>query len=537
MLERVKRWLAFGMLVALALAAWLWFAGRRASRTPELPQPASEHPAAPRRATVEPSAEPQASREQVPQPAATVTAGPTGIELTLRFIGPDRGALQPASAVVSLTDAEGHVIRGSTKNSPTLLLAGLAPVRYVAAVQAPGFTHRAEVIDLSGHALEEQGSAESLVLWPENWVAVVVLAQDGRPLRTLAAALGMEPKCLFVDAFVARGAGKFQKPPVYQQWQISESVVGALLLTEPPPLTVELLFHGRPVGQESLAAGQTEVVFRLSLTELEKTLARLRLRVLAAQGDTPVVGAKATLRADTSAHRRADQENVPTREDGSVEFTRIVPGRYELTVERGAALYQDRIDIAGGEQRDLGIVRLPDGVPLQIRVVDERGEPQQAWLEIGPFEAGKNVRDLYPPMLHEMTQDRGAGKLPMPARISIVRAQQVNPDSFTPSGRMSASVRIDPAHPPSGEVRLVILDEARVHLICKLPDARTLQLLDESGLIVLADPLNSVRWKDGRRELEFGRGRYTLRLIGAAGEVLYERTLDLRAGEQELELP
>jgi len=241
--------------------------------------------------------------------------------------------------------------------------------------------------------------------------------------------------------------------------------------------------------------------------------------------------------ADTSAHRRADQENVPTREDGSVEFTRIVPGRYELTVERGAALYQDRIDIAGGEQRDLGIVRLPDGVPLQIRVVDERGEPQQAWLEIGPFEAGKNVRDLYPPMLHEMTQDRLGVKLPMPARISIVRAQQVNPDSFTPSGRMSASVRIDPAHPPSGEVRLVILDEARVHLICKLPDARTLQLLDESGLIVLADPLNSVRWKDGRRELEFGRGRYTLRLIGAAGEVLYERTLDLRAGEQELELP
>jgi hypothetical protein len=33
------------------------------------------------------------------------------------------------------------------------------------------------------------------------------------------------------------------------------------------------------------------------------------------------------------------------------------------------------------------------------------------------------------------------------------------------------------------------------------------------------------------------RGRYDLRLLGAAGEVLYERAIELRAGEQELELP
>jgi hypothetical protein len=309
-------------------------------------------------------------------------------------------------------------------------------------------------------------------------------------LRTLAAALGMEPKSLFVDAFVARGAGQFQKPPVYQQWQISESVVGALLLTEPPPLSVELLFHGRPVGQEPLAEGQTEVVFRLSLAELEKTLARLRLRVLEAQGDTPVVGAKATLRADTSAHRRADQGNVPT-----------------------------------------------DGAPLKIRVIDERGQPQEAWLELGPFEAGKNVHDLYPPMLHEMTRGQGRGKLPMPAKPSILRAQQVNQDSFTPSGHMSASVRIDPASPPGDEVTLVILDEAHIKLHCKVPEARTLQLIDESGLIVLDDPVDPQHWKEGRRELEIGRGRYELRLCGTDGAVLYQRAVELRAGEQELEIP
>jgi hypothetical protein len=278
-------------------------------------------------------------------------------------------------------------------------------------------------------------------------------------------------------------------------------------------------------------------VFRLSLAELEKTLARLRLRVLEAQGDTPVVGAKATLRADTSAHRRADQGNVPTHDDGSAEFARIVPGRYELTVERGDALYQDRIDLAAGEQRDLGIVRLPDGAPLKIRVIDERGQPQEAWLELGPFEAGKNVHDLYPPMLHEMTRGQGRGKLPMPAKPSILRAQQVNQDSFTPSGHMSASVRIDPASPPGDEVTLVILDEAHIKLHCKVPEARTLQLIDESGLIVLDDPVDPQHWKEGRRELEIGRGRYELRLCGTDGAVLYQRAVELRAGEQELEIP
>jgi hypothetical protein len=540
MLGRVGRKLLAGILLAVALAAGLWLARRETHPAPELPVSVQQTPAAAQRAAVEPLSRSEAAREELHEVAAKEAepaAPPSGIALTLRFVGPDRGALQPARASVRLTGPAGQELTRVSEDAPTLLFPGLAPVRYVAEVRAPGFTHRAEELDLSGHDPAEQGLSESLVLWPENWVAVVVLAQDGRPLRTLADELGIEPKRLFVDAFVARGAGAFHKPPVYQQWQLSESVVGALFLSESPPLWVELLFHGQPVGQEPLATGQTEVVFRLSIAELETGLALLRLRVLEPQGDKPVAGANVTLRADNSAHRRKDQDRVPTRDDGSVEFARVVPGRYELVVQHGEAQYQERLDLAPGERRDLGLVRVGSSVPLRVRVVDERGEPVRAWLEIGPFEAGKNVHDLYPPMLHETTDAQGKGRLAMPTRAAIVRAQRMDAQSLHATGQCSANVRLDPAHAPAGELELVILDEARVRLLCRQPEARTLRLLDESGLIVLEEPTDSKRWKEGRRELEFGRGRYDLRLCGVAGEVLYERAVELHAGEQELELP
>ena len=552
MLVSVKRWLAFGMLVALALAAWLWLARRSAPGAPELPVPASEAPAAPPRPSESVTVEPESRRkQQSSEPQATqAPAQPAFFQLTLRFVDPGRSALHPQTARVRLTDPEGRSVEVTSNGSDSVRFERVEGARQIASVDAPGFVHRPQTLEL-----QATGLTEDLVLWPQHYVAVVVVTPEGKPLRELAGELGIEPRHLFYRAFEARAypeelpaddtapeggqapPAEFCPPPTYTQWEICESVVGALKLREPPPMWVSLDLLGQRVGMEHLEPGQKEVVFHLPLPALESKLARLQLRVLEGQTDDPARGAKVTLRADTAPYRRPDQENVPTRDDGTLEFARIVPGRYELVVERGDALYQDRIELAAGATRDLGTIRLTAGAALRIRVVDERGEPQQAWLEIAPYEPGKSVGDLYPPMLHEVTSLDGTGKLPMPARVSIVRAQQMIPRGLSPSGRMSANVRVDPAFPPTGELRLVIPDQALVRIACNLPEARTLQLIDGSGLIVLDDSLSSERWKEGRRKLEIGRGQYELRLRGADGALLYQRVVELHAGEQDLEIP
>ena len=545
MIRRRTRILAALALCVLAGAAG-WRVSGRQSDTPHVtpaPPPVDEIAHAARTAPIE--AEPGATpaRDELQPVAVAPIAG--GIGLTLRFLAPDGKEMRVESSRVRLTDPTGRVVERSTEVAWSVDFAGLEPVRYAVDVRAPGFTHRPEEIDLSGHKASEGGLREGLTLWSKFCIAVVVQDQVGRPLSMLAQALGIEPKQMFVDGFSARvlsenpgGAGaEFLKPPNYQQWEVSESVVGSLVLAEPPPVWVELDFHGLVMGKQRLEPQATEVVFQLSPSQMQKGLARLQLRVFEGQIDSPVVGANVTLRADTSAHRRRDQENVPTAPDGGVQFIHVVPGRYELLVENGDAQYQDRIDLAPGEQRDLGTVRVSAGAMLDIRVVDERGEAQSAWLEIAPYESGRDVRDLYPPMLHEYTRQPGVGQMRMPARASIVRAQQMTERGLGPSGLASASVRIDPASPPGAPVELVILDTARLNLSCRMPEARKLQLLDELGLIVLEDSMTTEEWKEHRRTLEIGRGRYGLRLLGVENAVVYQRTIVLRAGDQELELP
>ncbi len=552
------------MLLVIAGLASLWIARRGSQAAPNLPARAASERAAltAHSQAVEDEQGASPSRSAL-QPVAPVTgavetgappkARPEQITLTLRFIGPDRGPLLPRRVRATLTDPAGGVRTAAAENAGSLHFEDLAAQRYVANVDAPGFTHRAQELELYGRSVPEEGLVEDVVLWPEAWIPIVVQTRDGQPLHALADALGIEPRRLFVDAFSAHaypesfdegeeapGApapAEFHKPPVYQQWQLCESVVGALFLREPAPMWVRLELHGQPVGMQHLEPGQTELVFRISPAEHEASLARLRLRVLDAQTQAPVAGARATLRADTSAHRRADQEGVPTRDDGTLEFVRVVPGRYELTVQRGEAQYQERLELAPGDRRDLGDVRLGLGARLGVRVVDEHGDPLLAYIEVGPCEPGKNVKDLYPPMLHELTNEGGRGQLALPARVSIVRAQRMDPENMHPTGQFSANVRLDPEHPPAGELLLVIGEQAHVVIRCELAEARALKVRDALGLVVFEERIDAPRWNSGQRTLQLAGGNYRFELSDEAGAILLERLQELRSGAQELRLP
>src|SRR5439155_22467964 len=135
------------------------------------------------------------------------------------------------------------------------------------------------------------------------------------------------------------------------------------------------------------------------------------LRVVDEGSRAPVAQALVTLRADNSAHRRAGLTDVPTHGDGQVELVHVVPGRYELTVARGESQHQEMIELHPKERRDLGDIALGMAAGLDVLVVDERGNPAQAWLEIGAY--GKDARngDLYPQMLHHATEARDGARL------------------------------------------------------------------------------------------------------------------------------
>jgi hypothetical protein len=274
------------------------------------------------------------------------------------------------------------------------------------------------------------------------------------------------------------------------------------------------------------------VRFKLRHADLEARFAALSLRVVDATG-APVAGARATLKADNSAHRRAEQMEVPSGADGRVAFPPAVPGEYEVLVELESALAQQRLELSAGERRDLGDVALAGGSRIGLRVVDEAGGPALAWIEVGPLVPGGYAEDLYPPNLHRHTDSDGRFELQFPSSPSIVRASAMDPRSLMQLGVRSANAPVDPERPPAGELVLVVARPRALDLELTDDRATRLEVVDGLGVLVAASHL------EGRRELrvELPPGDYVARLLDAERRELASADLALRDEPLRLRLP
>jgi hypothetical protein len=494
---------------------------------------------------------PQSTPAATKEPPASTAADARTFELVGLFVRPDRKALELDSASVELCSASGERRREVVLHATSVRIAGLAPGRWTVDVEAPGHTHRRQTLDLA----PEKGATaveERLVLWPERWIAVIARTSDGRPFAALAEDLGVEPKRLFVGAFELRVRsdppdeqawdGKpetlatFHPPPTYQAWELpGGGVLGSLELHADPPMWVGLRVHGMPLEWKRLAPADREIVFVLDLPELERTFARLSLRVVDAQSGRPIAGAKVTVRADTSAHRRKDLENVETGADGRVEIARVIPGGHELSVTDGKAIAQDHFVLAAGEARDLGDVALARGEPIPLLVEDENGKPLRAFVEVGRFVEGGRVSELYPQMLRYHTDEQGRFAIPRPSATSIVRAsvEGSRSNGRVPQDPYSANVLVAVDAPASKTIVLVLRLPLGTRFETHAKELATIEIEDELGIVV--DWTKADAEGIARRELL--PGRYRARFLDGRGQALGEAPFEVRGSVTRVTWP
>ena len=513
---------ALGLLALLALAALLWVARGGGSEAPALPRPLASEA---RRAGLEPGpiagpalgvpAIPDAGPEapgrtaaRVSPPSSPVTPEPRSARpafvLRLELVRPDRTALAAPGARARLRgDGGSGVELGPSSENGTVIEGAVEPGIWSLEVEAEGFRHIPELLALDAQRFEaEDGRAvfrHRATLWPAGWIPVVVRTPDGRPFIALAEEAGQEPKRFFWQAFEVRTAREsvstaeptdpepvatFRPAPGYQVVEIADGIAGSLQELAPRPWYAGLWVHGVFLADQLVGPDAQEVVFELDRTALEGRLARVRLAVRERDADRPVLDARATLKADTSAHRRRDLSDVASDPDGGIVFERVVPGDHQLTVQRGDNLLQRRLTVAPGEDVDLGLVQLgcEPGVPLLV--VDGEGRGRMAFVEIAPYERGMEVDELYPPSLHRVTDGQGRYVLPVPDRVSIVRARPfTDPRQHPPLG--TRNVLLDPDLLPP-EIRLVAEPPVSVRFEPSLPlrADEQLSIEDDLGLLI-----------------------------------------------------
>ena len=339
-------------------------------------------------------------------------------------------------------------------------------------------THRQETLRLAALDPAGSGREQKVTLWPADRIPVVVRLTDGRSFVALADELRWAVKNLFVNAFDVRASAHlpvpedsmtlpdetlitFRGPGGWQNVLVCEDVVGSLELHAARPLWVGLWVHRDFLRGQVLREGQTEVVFELDPEALLGRLATVRLRVVDPTG-APVEGARVTLKADTSAHRRDDLSEVATDREGRVELVHVIPGTHELTIVHEGSQAQRRMQFWKGET-DLGDFVLAGGPGVRVRVVDAEGEPVQAFVEVAPYGLGRYAESLYPPNLHRATGEDGVYLLPVPDQASIVRARPIRFEhGFSMQPEVgTANYDLDPHNLPA-ELVLLAQDPVRV---------------------------------------------------------------------------
>lgn len=462
---------------------------------------------------------------------------PGAVDLLARVVRPDHAALRIDGSLV-LRSGTGEVRAMELADASEVRFEALPPDVYTVRFLGKRCEHYEQRFDLRGEGAESGTSGrpqfeERVIVWPEAWVALVVRTPDGSSFESIADALGFERKRVLVGAFRAFArldppdaanasdapSARFREPPSYQSWALPGAVVGSLELTESPPMWVRLDVLGKPLEWKLLAPGARELDFTLDAERFARGFATLALRVVDAPGGAPVRGALATLKADTSAHRRADQAKVPPDADGRWLFTSVIPGRYELSVESAGALFQERIELAPGEARDLGERVLAPGRGVPLRVVDAEGKPARAWIEIAPYQRGARTSDLYPPNLHRSTGGDGEYVLPMPSAPSIVRATLMDPRTGIPSDDRSPELLLDPERPPLSEIVLVLREPIPVRF--EAPSGARIDVLDALELVVASAS------GEKRASCEIVPGAYRARAFDASGTALGEARFEL----------
>lgn len=486
--------------------------------------------------------EAQREVQEVPEPVTKKEeAGEAGDTFT--FVGslvlPDRSSVTVTSVRAELRGESGDPVLYSGTDTTALTFPGLVRQRYELHVEADGYMHRTESFDWSEAVIQTRSAqnaiSERVTLWPSHWIPVVVRTEDGRPFKVIAEELGWEPKNMFVNAFDVRvsavlaapGAppptldpelATFRPAPGYQNVELPGGVAGSLELHGALPMWAGLWVHGQHYAAGILQSTEQDLYFVIDLEGFELGMAEVKMRVVDRDSGLPADGVTSTLKADTSAHRRSDLSDVVPADDGVLIFQRVIPGQHELTILRGGNIVQRMLTVKSAERLDLGDVAIGSGPGLEVRVVDVQGQAVPAWVEIGPFEKGGYVEELYPPNLHLQTDDGGIFVAPVPDKPAILRVRPLVLHGFRRGSPSIGSLNylIDPQALPT---ELVVVAEDRVDLSVEPStpwvDGQRVTFEDELGLVVdIAGGEHS-----GGLNVDLVPGKYTARRWSGEEEI------------------
>jgi hypothetical protein len=432
---------------------------------------------------------------------------PSSVSFTGELVLPSGERIEVASFRAELRGESGPALSASGVGQGSISFRGLTPQVYELSVQAEGYTHDTQVLDYSDAAgeLEEPGAVTvRVILWPSNWIPLVIRTADGRPFRALAEDLGWEARQMFVKAFDIKvsaelaGPGSelpaldpelatFHVPSGNQVVELASAVAGSLELHVDPPLWAGLWIHGQHFASGILRSTREQLYFEIDHEDVAASLSGVELRVVDSASGLPVAGARVTLKADISSHRRADLSDQETDADGVIRFGWVMPGEHVLTILREGSIVQRILTVKSATTINLGDVPIGSSPELTVRVVDVRGNEVPAWIEIGPFERGRSVRELYPPNIHRKTSDDGHYSAPVPDRKSIIRARPLRLNGTTRSYPHVGSLNhlIDPA---ALLPELVIIAQDPVALsiepISPWGEGHSIRFEDELGLVV-----------------------------------------------------
>lgn len=537
--------------------------------TPSALRPAALTPATSRQSTDAPeSLVPPETRdartstavEPAPHPTPKPERAPRAdvFNLDVQFRGPDGRKLSLASVRVELTYTTGDRLEASGAAATSVRIAGIVPGEAQLLVHAPAHTHWAQRVALDPNEAEvgRDGAriqSVNATVWPSAWVAVIVETPKGGAFTELAVALGLPAQPLFANAFRARvsavapshaepepahdpALATFRGAPGHKAYVIGERAVGSLELQRDPPLWVGLEVYGALLRWEPLVVNAREIRFVLSADEVDAGLARLELVVVERDTHTAIEGARGGIRADSSAARRGDHSEVTSAADGKLTFTRIVPGRYELWIQRGEAQHQDFIELARGERRDLGRVELGSDVGIELEVVDSSGAPAAALVEVGAYAPGLRPIEMYPQMIRHSSDKSGRVRVPSRAGLMVVRAAVEVGRSNAPSnvqeihGVRSPHIVVDPERLPSAPIQLVLTEPVRVTIATTHIDATRIDVLDSAEVVIAR--------KSGAREvtLEALPGPHRVRIYGADEGQLRDVAVELAKDGQRVQV-
>ncbi len=148
------------------------------------------------------------------------------------------------------------------------------------------------------------------------------------------------------------GVGRHRQTGDLNQRAEADGDDGVLELDQPPPVYAAVLLRHMVLAQQRIEPGQRELRFVVDITEVAKRFAKVRMRVVGADGRPAAASVELSTARGGGQRGKAD-------ENGVVVVEKVLPGLASFSIyAKDSEHYPTHLSIASGADLDLGDVVL-----------------------------------------------------------------------------------------------------------------------------------------------------------------------------------